>query len=342
MASIIERNGRWRALIRKAGHTRCETFSSRTAARTWAKRVEAELEQIRAAGVIQVRQKTVADLIDRYVEEVYPRKQWGRSKSASLARTRADLGREKVAELTSGRLTAYFAARARDGAGVVSIAGQFSYLLDALKTARGLWQWDVPLQAAQDARLALSKGGLIGKSNSRDRRVSDAELALLKEHFARRPTAYPMGDLLDFCMATAMRIGEVCRLQWADLNEADRTILVRDRKHPREKFGNNQMVPLLDATGYDALAIVQRQPRGGLRIFPVNENTVSTYVTRAVAAVGLPDLRLHDLRHEAISRLFAAGYQIQEVALVSGHRDWAMLRRYTHVRAADLHRKAQP
>lgn len=118
--------------------------------------------------------------------------------------------------------------------------------------------------------------------------------------------------------------------------------MIRDRKHPREKFGNNQIVPLLNATGYDAFAIAMRQPREGLRIFPANEKTISTYVTRAVTATGIADLRLHDLRHEAITRLFAAGYRIQEVALVSGHRDWAMLKRYTHVRATDLHRKPAP
>jgi integrase len=339
VASIIERDGRWRALVRKGGHTRCSTFSTRAAAKTWAKRVEGEIEQLKSTGVITVKEKTVADLIDRYIEEVYPRKRWGRSKAAYLQLTRNELGTEKVADLTTARLVRYFDDRARDGAGRVTIAAQFSYLLDALKTARGLWHWDVPLQAAMDARLALGKAGLAGKSNTRDRRVSDAEIATLVAHFANKPTDYPMADILHFCMATAMRIGEVCRIQWADLNETDRTVVIRDRKHPREKFGNNQVVPLLNATGYDAFAIAMRQPRDGVRIFPYSEKTVSTYTTRAVTATGLPDLRLHDLRHEAITRLFAAGYGIQEVALVSGHRDSAMLKRYTHVRAADLHRK---
>lgn len=54
---------------------------------------------------------------------------------------------------------------------------------------------------------------------------------------------------------------------------------------------------------------------------------------------GLVDLRWHDLRHEAICRLFEAGYEIQEVALVSGHRDWNMLRRYTHLKPESLHRE---
>ncbi len=109
-----------------------------------------------------------------------------------------------------------------------------------------------------------------------------------------------------------------------------RTIIIRDRKHPTDKIGNDQTVPLLNATGFDAAAIIARQPKRGARIFPVNHRTVSAYFTEAVAALDLIDLHLHDLRHEAISRLFAAGYRIEEVALVSGHRDWAMLKRYTH------------
>ena len=37
-----------------------------------------------------------------------------------------------------------------------------------------------------------------------------------------------------------------------------------------------------------------------------------------------------------ISRLFELGFAIQEVALISGHKDWKMLRRYTHLRPQSL------
>jgi len=37
------------------------------------------------------------------------------------------------------------------------------------------------------------------------------------------------------------------------------------------------------------------------------------------------------LRHEGTRRLFEAGLQIEQVALVTGHKDWKMLKRYTHV-----------
>jgi integrase len=89
--------------------------------------------------------------------------------------------------------------------------------------------------------------------------------------------------------------------------------------------------------------IVQRQPRPAevtrdSRIFPVNKDTVTTIFPRAKVALGIDDLNFHDLRHEAVSRLFEQGYQIPEVALISGHKDRNMLPRYTQLKAKDLHR----
>jgi integrase len=46
----------------------------------------------------------------------------------------------------------------------------------------------------------------------------------------------------------------------------------------------------------------------------------------------VPELRFHDLRHEAVSRFFEMGLTVPEVALMSGHRDTRMLMRYTHLR----------
>jgi len=46
----------------------------------------------------------------------------------------------------------------------------------------------------------------------------------------------------------------------------------------------------------------------------------------------IEDLRFHDLRHEGISRLFEMGWTIPQVATVSGHRSWKILKRYSHLR----------
>jgi integrase len=340
MATFTKRGATWRAQIRKAGFSACKTFHIRKDAESWAAKKELEIDNLRASGVMQTADP-LADLIDRYIRELYPLKPWGRTKSADLARLKKDLGKISAGDLTSHHLTRYFRERRAGGTGGVVISAQIGYLIGVLEVARTVWHLDVPLQAARDARTALSKIRLVAKSGQRDRRVTDAEINKLIDYFDTLDSSVPMADITRFCVAGGMRISEVCRLRWADLNETDRTVTIRDRKHPQDKLGNDQVVPLLDATGFDAFAIAvkQRHDRAHReRIFPFNSRTVSAYFTRAVEALKLPDLHLHDLRHEAISRLFAEGFAIQEVALVSGHRDWQQLKRYTHVRAADLHR----
>ncbi|OOG55232.1 hypothetical protein B0E47_10645 [Rhodanobacter sp. B05] len=47
----------------------------------------------------------------------------------------------------------------------------------------------------------------------------------------------------------------------------------------------------------------------------------------------LRDLRFHDPRHEAISRV-ASRFQLHELAKITGHRDTRMLPRYYHPDAA--------
>ncbi|RVA26375.1 site-specific integrase, partial [Mesorhizobium sp. M7A.F.Ca.US.001.01.1.1] len=120
-----------------------------------------------------------------------------------------------------------------------------------------------------------------------------------------------------------------------------RMLLIRDRKDPRNKKGNNQRIPLFAATGYDAWAIVEeqqaRRSNDDDRIFPFNHRSVGTAFRRGCVDLSIDDLHFHDLRHEGTSRLFEAGFTIEQVALVTGHKDWKMLRRYTHLKPEMLH-----
>lgn len=338
MASISKIGSRWRALVRKAGHTRCQTFGTKAMANAWATTIEQEIDQLKSTGYLQPKGVTFGDIVDRYVREAYPLKPWGRSKSADLKLLKAEFGGELVSNLTHERIMQSFTDMHDGGAGGVTISARAGYMVTVLSTAKDVWRLNVPLDAATSARNALAKLGLIKKSKHRDRRVIDAELQRIVDHLKRKVTTLPFADIIWFSVASSMRISETCRLQWDDLNETDKTIRIRDRKHPSAKIGNHQIVPLLTIAGHDAYAIVMAQPRKGKRIFPANPKTVGTYFTEAVAQLEIEDLHLHDLRHEAISRLFEAGYRIEEVSLVSGHRDWSMLKRYTHLRAVDLHR----
>jgi integrase len=197
-----------------------------------------------------------------------------------------------------------------------------------LTTAETLWDATPNMKAYEKASVFLRKHGIVGESESRDRRVTDAELeAILAAMVAPR---LPYRDILFFQLHSAFRIGETCRLRWADLNEEDRTVLIRQRKHPKKK--TDEIAPLLDA----AWEIIQRQPRGGEFIFPYEPNTISHAFADFAEGAGVEDIHVHDLRHEAISRLFEMGFDITEVRLFSGHKDLKMLQRYTHLRPRDV------
>ena len=96
---------------------------------------------------------------------------------------------------------------------------------------------------------------------------------------------------------------------------------------------------MLNLTGYDAWQVLleQRLLTGGKgRVFPHHHKSAGTAFHRACRELGIRDLHFHDLRHEATSRLFEAGLTIEKVALVTGHKDWKMLRRYTNLRPESL------
>ena len=103
------------------------------------------------------------------------------------------------------------------------------------------------------------------------------------------------------------------------------------------KNGHPRTIALSEAA-LAALAGVQRH-EDEARIFPMSANALRLAWERLKRRAGIEDLRFHDLRHEAISRLFEKGLNVPEVAVMSGHRDPRMLFRYTHPRPEDIARK---
>lgn len=97
-----------------------------------------------------------------------------------------------------------------------------------------------------------------------------------------------------------------------DVDAAKRMVIIRDRKDPRDKDGNDQKIPLFDANDYDVREIIQEQrpfSKKSERIFPYNGRSVGTAFRRACRELNIEDLHFHDLRHEGASRLFEADFQ---------------------------------
>jgi integrase len=195
----------------------------------------------------------------------------------------------------------------------------------------------VPDRLAIEARAGLKHRGLSTCGKEGDREPTNAELERLYAHWQANPRQrIDMGLLCRFALATGMRQDEICRLEVDDVDRAARTVVIRDRKDPKNKAGNDQVVPLLP----DAWAIVEPllADRAGELVFGgVRAASVSTAFTRACSALGIDDLHFHDLRHRATAQFFRIGLDIPRVALLTGHKTWAMLRRYTDIKPADVH-----
>jgi integrase len=230
------------------------------------------------------------------------------------------LGPRRLIELKTPAFIEFCRARENEGAGPATILKDLSYVGTVLRHGRALMGAEhavaTCITSLEAARRTLRHSGRVAKPDERNRRP------------------------------TAMRLGEIVGLRWENLDETNRTIIIRERKHPTKKTTNHQKVPLPFGTctvgGIDPLQIMLKQPsarsRKG-RVFPHAAQSVSRAFQRATDDTAIVDLRFHDLRHDGASRLFEAGWPIERVALVTGHRDWNMLRRYTQLRAEDFHRR---
>jgi integrase len=146
---------------------------------------------------------------------------------------------------------------------------------------------------------------------------------------ARNPFLLPIVHL---ALETAMRQDELVSLRWEHID------LNRQIAHlPDTKNGEARTVPLSSA----AIRVLRSLPRSlHGQVFPgLTTEAVKRAYIRAVRRAEIEDLRFHDLRHEATTRLFEKGLNIMEVASITGHKDLRMLRRHTHLKAEDLARK---
>jgi integrase len=127
-----------------------------------------------------------------------------------------------------------------------------------------------------------------------------------------------------------MRRGEILAVRKEDIDFAKRSLLV-----PEAKNGHARTIPLSKL----GTELLKAHATGEGRLFPISANALRLAWERLRRRAGLEDLHFHDLRHEAISRLFERGLSVPEVALISGHRDLRMLLRYTHPMAEGILRK---
>jgi len=326
-------SGKWRAQVRKSGIYRNSTFQFKRDAEAWARQIEVQVEHVAASGYQPIPDGySVGDLIDGYGQEC---NMGGRTKQLTHAMLKRELGTTSLKRLSSVHLRDFIDKRQNGGAGGVTIAADLSFLGAIMKWGRHSRQLDLPTDLALNARRDLSARKVDTRSVERDREPTVAELNKLFTLWkSNKRQIIPMATLCSFALVTTMRQEEICSIRWEDVDMVKRTVIVRNRKDPRKKIGNNQTVPLLPAAWEIVNSRLPDRLEG--QVFPYKAASVSSAFTRACKKLNIADLHFHDLRHKATSDLFRKGLSIPQVAL-TGHKTWAQLKRYTHTKPEDVH-----
>lgn len=132
--------------------------------------------------------------------------------------------------------------------------------------------------------------------------------------------------ILSFAINTALRRGEIATLRWEHVHLEGRGYL----RLPGAitKNGRSRVVPLNPR----ARRILATQPRTSDLVFDTTVESIESAFEHALARIGAKDLRFHDARHEATSRLFErTTLRPPEIGQITGHRDPRSLARYYNI-----------
>jgi len=225
-----------------------------------------------------------------------------------------------MANLSAARVAAYRDERLKEVSGGTVIR-ELAYISAIVNHARREWGINVP-NPVQMVRKPQSP-------QARSRVLSDEEVSKLLT--ALEPTgrrSHWTKPAVQLALATAMRRGELLSLRWEDVDLQNRTAFLSDTKN-----GDSRTVPL-STLAVQVLAELPRHISGA--VIPVKFFTLDAAFKRARKRAGLDDVRFHDLRRTAITRMAEKLPNVIELAAVSGHKSLMVLKRYYRPSAQDL------
>ncbi|HFH3919960.1 tyrosine-type recombinase/integrase [Pseudomonas aeruginosa] len=368
MATIRKKGPyQWHAQIRRKGWPQqTRTFNTQAEAKAWATMIEREMD----AGVFVSRNEaestSFAKALEMYAEQVTSKK---RSSDSELSRIKAlqrnPLALRSLASIRGADMASYRDQRLAEGLAAATVRRELALISHVFTIARKEWRMESlsnPVELIRQPSV----------DDARDRRILSADVwtlragALIGEHLDELEMIYrhsrsaELPKIVAFAVETAMRRSEITGLLRSNVNLAKRVALL-----PMTKNGTARGVPL-SSKAVEILESLTKRDDG--RCFRSRPDSITKAFADAIAdarsayAEGLSlhlkqkklsqakidkqisddpyllDLRFHDLRHEATSRL-AEIFPLHELTKITGHQDTRMLMRYYHPRTEYLAKK---
>ncbi len=307
------------------------TFERKTDAKRWSQQIEAAMREGRYFKTSEAKKHTVADMVDRYIENVIPTKpRNAKACTAQLKWWKLQIGHCLLSDVTPSLIAeqrdkllkgATLRGKLRSPSTVVRYLAALSH---AFTVALKEWGWvdDSPMRKVTKPK----------EPRGRVRFLSDDERAalLLACRESSNPFLYPVVVL---ALSTGMRQGEIMNLRWEDVDLFKGRIILHETKN-----GDRRAVPLCG----HALELLQQFERRvaadiGL-LFPGNNPNKPMDLRfpweQVLKKSGVKDYRFHDNRHSCASYLLAQKATLAEIAEVLGHKTLQMVKRYAHLSEA--------
>ena len=316
MGSTEKRLGKFHARVRKGPYRNnalTKTFTSRVEAKKWVRDIEAKLDKADYIVKQQTTYPTLKGLMNEYLSKVSKQKA---SYETDIANFKTFSLLFEDLNIPINKLNARMFARFRDRYMENHKASTYQRLMSSIKH---MWrvartEWEYPLENL------LEKVRTPKRGNPRDRRLSIEEYnkILYGNH-----TDYEFRNLILLVLATGLRLGEISGIQREHIN--GNTLLI-----PKRKNGDtNVKVPLSDK----ALLVLKNMELP----IKLKKRGIQIKWQRLMKRYEIEDLHFHDLRHEAISKYLENGVSIQDVQVLSGHRDIRVLMRvYANLRPKEV------
>ena len=307
-----------------------------------------------------------AKALEMYAEQVTSKK---RSSDSELSRVQAlqrhPLALRSLASIRGADMASYRDQRLAEGLAAATVRRELALISHVFTIARKEWRMESlsnPVELIRQPSV----------DDARDRRIMSANVWALRdgklvcehldelEMICRHARSAELPQIIQFAVETGMRRSEIAGLLRSNVDVEKRTAIL-----PLTKNGSARGVPLSSR----AAEIVKSQPkRENGRVFKSRPDTITKAFNDAIvdarqayveglnvqlqqeglsedkidqlidSNLFLVDLRFHDLRHEATSRL-AEIFPLHELTKITGHQDTRMLMRYYHPKTEDLAKK---
>lgn len=307
-----------------------------------------------------------AKALEMYAEQVTSKK---RSSASELSRIQAlqrhPLALRSLASIRGADMASYRNQRLEEGLAPATVRRELALISHVFTIARKEWRMESlsnPVELIRQPSV----------SDARDRRIISRDVWLLEgdtlkcehldelEMICRYSRSVELPKIVIFAVETGMRRSEISSLLRANVDIEKRISLL-----PMTKNGSARGVPLsskaieilksLNERGdgrffksrpdsitkafMDAVNDARAAYLEGLKLYLASKNSSKEIIEKQLSKESfLTDLRFHDLRHEATSRL-ANIFPLHELTRITGHMDTRMLLRYYHPKIEDLAKK---